>query len=106
MQNTGKMKKEKVKQKGLEFSCNLENDLWDICVREGRKKEGREEGKKGRLEFGEEPGSGVRMLSCCECTMHFQASSLPVPHLSHLHHPLSAHKVVGEIERKECENKE
>ena len=64
MQNTGKMKKEKVKQKGLEFSYNLEDDLWGICIREGGKKEGRKEGRKGRLEFGEEPGTGVRMLSC------------------------------------------
>ena len=43
---------------------------------------------------------------CCEHTVNSQACSLPVPHLSHLHHPLSVHKVVGEIERKECENKE
>ena len=47
MQNTGKMKKEKVKQKGLEFSYNLEDDLWGICIREGRKKEGRKEGRGG-----------------------------------------------------------
>lgn len=39
------MKKEKVKQKGLEFSYNLEDDLWGICIREGGKKEGRKEEK-------------------------------------------------------------
>ena len=33
-----------------------------ICIREKRKKEGRKEGRKGRLKCGEEPGTGVRML--------------------------------------------
>lgn len=52
MQNTGKMKKEKVKQKGLEFSYNLEDDLWGICIREGGKKEGRKEGRKDKSGLG------------------------------------------------------
>ena len=78
-----KNEKQKVKQKGLEFSYNLEDDLWVYALgREERRKEGRKEGRKGRLKCGEEPGTGVRMLllwTHCELPGMFITCSPSVP---------------------------